>query len=71
MRETLVTAKHLNDEERRWLFQKLWTVSDPAVPAYGRSCGICGAAEGKCVDETCIRTRVTNKLSLATFLRVP
>ena len=47
----------LDNEERRWLFLFLWHMN-------AGKCDTCGAKEGKCVNSSCIRTRVTNKLHL-------
>ena len=48
----------LDNEERRWLFVRLWANN-------AGSCGTCSAMEGECQNSTCIRTRVTNKLHLS------
>lgn len=43
--------------EKQWLFMFLWSDNS------GR-CRTCGANEGDCVEATCVRTRVTNRLGL-------
>ena len=48
----------LNNEERRWLFKFLWEYN-------AELCDTCGANEGDCLNSSCIRTRVTNKLHLS------
>lgn len=56
----------LNPEERKWLFMELWGPEDKRwakdVEGY---CFTCGARTGECMDITCIRTRVTNKLGIS------
>lgn len=45
----------LTKEEFDWLFRVLW--KDNAG-----TCKTCGADEGECLNATCIRTRITNKI---------
>jgi len=47
----------LGEQEARDLFLLMWMDN-------AGHCGTCGALEGKCLNSTCTRTRVTNKLFL-------
>ncbi len=47
----------LAPQVRLVMFNNLWTANTG-------TCRTCGADEGDCLNSTCIRTRVTNKLHL-------
>lgn len=58
--DTITTE--LTGEQREWLFKELWQPHNALNKM--RQCVTCGAFEGECVEESCMRLSVTHTLGI-------